>query len=921
MSHLFELITDNKIRAVACQDEDRLFRDVTQIQVNIFIEACKQHQVLVITPSMVYDFAHPQMGTQHARQFRFKSEMAAEYIESYVRGRLLKSKRYLLINGRWGGPPMPSGYMADMRKELSPGVMNEHWRKFCAFEPYAEVVQEYFNIFIRCGRNLRKTLTHIEAHGPYFPNPVECQPPEGFKAVYRIRPYNGKYYPGSRTALRGMLTNAMYLGHWMLNGQIVIWNNHPPLIDEALFMRAFNTLSRITFSGEPNPEYQPLKFQQRPSKDEKRPKARPLCMGLMVSDEHGEWLPVGTNWVSPLQSYAYTFWSKHDRGTYRWSKAADYVDDMISQLLLEKLALTFDYDEWEKSVETFIQDHAQQSRVQQAQLQQLETVMKNLINSLGTLTNPGLIRAAEQQYEDAETEYARLQEQLASVTSQEAHLEEIKRLKSSYGQVLENWPKLSMDEKREVLHTFVDRIQAVPMPDHGLQLIIFWRDKTHDELRIPRLTNNGISWLPEEVDSLLTMGAQGALQIDIAREFPERTWNTISSKYKISTGKNLVVRPKPIRGHERYADYLERLAQQGLDPGGDDYFDSRIRWQEEETSLLIDLVERGEPQTDIAQNFPARPWRAIRDKYKASTGKRLVVNPKTILDHERYGDYRERIVVDSSQSNISGQQSIAGAPWQAADIELLKELVTRDAAQVEIALAFPYRTWKSIREKYLRETEKLLIPDPKPILSRETYTDYVARLESASNHTSNKTKAGNASFWQSEEVDTLLSMVEWGESQLAIARALPQRRWSKIVGKYRKLTGTRIPVECSHLHSYERYEDYVNRTQETTDIPDRNEWPQIPNAPWQTYEVDLLLEMVAQEEEQTAIAQTFPHRNWKAISGKYYQVIGETLVVEPKPIREHERFADYERRMDPKDSTTNIDTEVHSKRECRGGPD
>src|SRR5689334_22813642 len=31
MSHLFELIAERKIGAVACQDEDRLFRDMTQI--------------------------------------------------------------------------------------------------------------------------------------------------------------------------------------------------------------------------------------------------------------------------------------------------------------------------------------------------------------------------------------------------------------------------------------------------------------------------------------------------------------------------------------------------------------------------------------------------------------------------------------------------------------------------------------------------------------------------------------------------------------------------------------------------------------------------------------------------------------------------------------------------------------------------
>src|SRR5215207_11034579 len=62
MRMLFDLITEGAIGAVACQDEDRLFRDVTQIQVNIFIEACKTAQVQVITPSVTYVFHHPVQG-------------------------------------------------------------------------------------------------------------------------------------------------------------------------------------------------------------------------------------------------------------------------------------------------------------------------------------------------------------------------------------------------------------------------------------------------------------------------------------------------------------------------------------------------------------------------------------------------------------------------------------------------------------------------------------------------------------------------------------------------------------------------------------------------------------------------------------------------------------------------------------------
>jgi DNA invertase Pin-like site-specific DNA recombinase len=125
MRRVFELITEGQIKAVACQDEDRLFRDVTQIQVNIFIEACRAANVLVLTPSMVYDFGNELTGQYHARQFRFKCEMAAEYINSFIRGRLHRAKQRLALEGRWTGGSIPPGFMVDMRKTLPDGSQNE----------------------------------------------------------------------------------------------------------------------------------------------------------------------------------------------------------------------------------------------------------------------------------------------------------------------------------------------------------------------------------------------------------------------------------------------------------------------------------------------------------------------------------------------------------------------------------------------------------------------------------------------------------------------------------------------------------------------------------------------------------------------------------------------------------------------------
>jgi hypothetical protein len=111
MKLLFELISKGKIGAVACEDEDRLFRDVTQIQVNIFIEACRAAHILVLTPSMVYDFANEVIGQFHARQFRFKCELAAEYINTVIKG-----KHFIAPSGDlpWKGDGREADYPQDI---------------------------------------------------------------------------------------------------------------------------------------------------------------------------------------------------------------------------------------------------------------------------------------------------------------------------------------------------------------------------------------------------------------------------------------------------------------------------------------------------------------------------------------------------------------------------------------------------------------------------------------------------------------------------------------------------------------------------------------------------------------------------------------------------------------------------------------
>src|SRR5262249_20372792 len=160
-----------QLAAVACQDEDRLFRDVTQIQVNVFIEACRAAHVLVLTPTMVYDFAHPQLAQFHARQFRFKCGMAAEYITSYIRGRLHPAKKRLMMEGKWAGGTLPPGFMVDTRRVLPDGRDNDQYRHYAIYRPHAEIIRAYYQMFLDNAGNVTKTFRQIVAQGPFFDDP------------------------------------------------------------------------------------------------------------------------------------------------------------------------------------------------------------------------------------------------------------------------------------------------------------------------------------------------------------------------------------------------------------------------------------------------------------------------------------------------------------------------------------------------------------------------------------------------------------------------------------------------------------------------------------------------------------------------------------------------------------------------------
>ena len=326
MRELYGLIVGNRIGAIACQDEDRLFRDVSQIQVNIFIKACKEHNVIVMTPTMIYDFAHPQTGNFHARQFRFKAEMAAEYITAYIKGKLNAARTRLQMSGRWAGGFIPPGYMVDDRKAVS-GVPNPNFRLFVPFEPYAQVVRAYYDLFLETG-SLWLTCKKIAQSGPWYP---QERPPEGFRFIYNLKAYRRRL-TWTTQGLQVMLTNAIHIGHWTVSDTITRWNNHDPIVDSETFYKAFNLLSQTTLSGEPNTSHRDRKHVTQHANLDKRPEP-PLLSGMLFADRNGKDTKVGTLWVGNDSDWIYTL--RSDIQVPIWRRLASHVDAVVVDAMIK----------------------------------------------------------------------------------------------------------------------------------------------------------------------------------------------------------------------------------------------------------------------------------------------------------------------------------------------------------------------------------------------------------------------------------------------------------------------------------------------------------------------------------------------------------------------------------------------------------
>jgi DNA invertase Pin-like site-specific DNA recombinase len=537
MSYLYTLIENGEIGLCAAQDVDRFFRDLTQIETNIFIDACKRSNVQVLTPTFVYDFAHPMQGRYHMQMFREQAQRAADYLEFHINGRLLKSRQFMMQGGQWAGSKTLLGYMVDKRSHLPTGERNPDRHRYVRFEPHADVVVKWFELFKQLQGNLKRTWEHIERHGPFIPELSQVAVPEGFALYSNIRK-RSRFTNGlmlSMASLGELLRNAAYIGHWAHQGVMVRKHNHEAIVPLDVFVYAFNKLSPVDFNGDPNPDYQPYRSLTRHEKAE-RPVDPPTYTSAVFSpDIPDEPLRrMTTNYDAEGPAYYYYLTDGYKR-TYM-TIASESVDSAVDRMLLERLeATTLDEEVWQRALESTHQSaHVDVRRIENAILT-AERAQSAIVENLKVVALPELVRQMEASYAAHEQDITRLRRELADLQQDNRHQQVLLEARPVLETVIARWRDVPRTSRRELFDAFAQRIVVSKLDMIHRRVTVCWRDGSESSEVVKPLRRN-FSWSPDELDRLRQMVENSADQVELLKTFAGVTWRNLQERYAYHFG-------------------------------------------------------------------------------------------------------------------------------------------------------------------------------------------------------------------------------------------------------------------------------------------------------------------------------------------------------------------------------------------------
>ena len=294
---LTKLLPGKESRVVLVSQEDRLFRDRTEIQVNRFIEQVSRLGGWVICGignARVYNFRR-EMDRE---LFRMACKYGRQYIDYHIKGRLHPAIQRTAMAGRYAGGPVSWGYVVDY------AAHSPTHKCFIPYEPHALLVTDHvFHVFATLPfPSVTEVARHWGHSGlvwPFFGPEVDARRVRVVEARCTRNEAQGGYEFHFQQA-HHILTDVTYLG-WRARAGHVAWDDerqvpricHAPLVDEDLFWWCYDHLisERPTWAP-PRQTHVVQTFRPRPARRRRPELISFLVPGRVRCAQHGNVLGV-----------------------------------------------------------------------------------------------------------------------------------------------------------------------------------------------------------------------------------------------------------------------------------------------------------------------------------------------------------------------------------------------------------------------------------------------------------------------------------------------------------------------------------------------------------------------------------------------------------------------------------------------------
>jgi DNA invertase Pin-like site-specific DNA recombinase len=529
-------------------DEDRTFREDEMIEVNKFIKILKEGKIRVLTKENQYHFAHPTRGREDIKRFRAEAQRSADYTHYQIKGRLQKGKQGLIKQGLFAGHGIALGFMVDKRKYLN-GADNPNYRKYTGFPLTQRIMLRYFEMFYEENGNLSRTAQRIEQEGPFIPEEPELQEqvPPGFQTECKIdtrSAITGGRIP-AEGSLHGMFTNAVYVGYWISNGQVISIEgqadneNHEAIIPEYLFYFAFNRLSNVTVYGADNPDYQPYRPFVRHPIENREGVPYPKYAGLVRSNDMPNYpnKTLNTNFVDEDKAYIYILKSTSKRKAYLTIRA-NKLDAIIDQAFKEYLSSSLIHEElWQALVAKKNPIASQGTNHLKSQIRALERDLDAITAEIPRHPETSSLRERLlRDYDRNEAEIKTLKHEIRQLEELIKVPQQILSVKEAVNRVIDNWDSQSPQMHCQLLSKLSKQIIISNVDSREKRLRIVWRDETVEEFVI-QLSSMGIIFTTAQIQKLLAMVQDQCEQWQILKAFPGFAWEPLRARAKKTLDK------------------------------------------------------------------------------------------------------------------------------------------------------------------------------------------------------------------------------------------------------------------------------------------------------------------------------------------------------------------------------------------------